>query len=101
MVLDKPHIFLNSPTFLKMTRTSIKMSSVLFETEQYVSRATVSFQHLTGYIEQIARLIIFSVLSGSQDILEISRSLWNLDSLDKTPTGLDNSDSFPPWQETF
>jgi predicted anti-sigma-YlaC factor YlaD len=61
-----------------MTAPFIKMSSVLFETGQYVSRATVSFQHLTGYIEQIAKFIISSVLYGSQDVLEISGGLWNL-----------------------
>jgi hypothetical protein len=79
-----------------MTPTFVKMSSVLFETEQYASRATVSFQHLIGYIEQIARFIISSVLHGSQDVLEINGGLWNLDSLKKTPTGIDNPDSFPP-----
>jgi hypothetical protein len=82
MVFDKPHILLSPLTFLEMTATFIKMSSVLFETEQYVARLTVSFQHLTGYIEhieQIARFIISSVLYGSQDVLEISGSLWNLD----------------------
>jgi hypothetical protein len=62
-----------------MAATFIKMSSVLFETEQYVSRAPVSFQHFTGYIEQIARFIISIVLYGSQDVLEISGSSWNLD----------------------
>jgi hypothetical protein len=61
-VFDKPHIRLNPPTFLEMTSTFIKLSSVLFETEQYVSRGTLSFQHLTGDIEQIARSIISSVL---------------------------------------
>jgi hypothetical protein len=55
------------------------MSSVLFGIEQYVSRATASFQHLTGYIEQIAGFIISSVLYGSQDVLEISGGLWNHD----------------------
>jgi hypothetical protein len=84
-----------------MTPSFIKMSSVLFETEQYASRATVSFQHLTGYIEQIARFIISSVLYGSQDVLEIRRGLWNLDGLDKIPTGVDNFDSFLPWREPF
>jgi hypothetical protein len=84
-----------------MTATFIKISSVLFETEQYVSRATVSFQHLTGYIEQIATFIISSVLYRSQDLLEISGGLWNLDSLDKIPTGVDNPDGFPPWRETL
>jgi hypothetical protein len=64
-----------------MTATFIKMSSVLFETEQYVSRATLSFQHLSGYIEQITRFIIFSALYGSQNVLEISGGLWNLDRL--------------------
>jgi hypothetical protein len=62
-----------------MIPTFIKMSSVLFETEQYVSRTTVSFQSLTGYIEQIARLVISSVLYRSQDVMEISGGLWNLD----------------------
>jgi hypothetical protein len=37
-----------------MTPTFIKMSSVLFETERYVSRATLSFQHVTGYITILA-----------------------------------------------
>jgi hypothetical protein len=78
-VLDKPHILLNPSTFLEMTPTFIKMFSVLFETDQYVARATVSFQHLTGYIKQIARFIISSVLYGSQDVLEITEGLWNLD----------------------
>jgi hypothetical protein len=71
-VLDRPYILLNAPTFLEMTATFIKLFSVLFETEQYVSRATVSFQHLTGYIEQIARFIISTVLYGYQNVLEIS-----------------------------
>jgi hypothetical protein len=62
-----------------MTPTFIKISSVLFETEQYVSRAAVSCQHLAGYIEQITRFIISSVHYGSQDVLEISGGLWNLD----------------------
>jgi hypothetical protein len=57
------------------------MSSALFETEQYVSRATVSFQHLTGYIEQTGRFIISCVPYGSQDVVKISGGLWNLDKL--------------------
>jgi hypothetical protein len=77
-VLDKHRSLLNTPTFLEMIPTFIKMSSVLFETAQYVPRAPVSFQHLTGYIEQIARSIIDSVLDGSQDVLESSGGLWNL-----------------------
>jgi hypothetical protein len=64
-----------------MTPTVIKMSSVLFDTEKCVSRATDSFQHLTRYIKQIALFIISSVLYGSQDALEISGGLWNLDRL--------------------
>jgi hypothetical protein len=62
-----------------MTPTFIKVPFILFETEQYVSRATVSFQHLTGYTEQIARFIISSVPYGSWDVLEINGGLWNLD----------------------
>jgi ABC-type dipeptide/oligopeptide/nickel transport system permease subunit len=62
-----------------MTPIFIRMFPVLFETEQYVSRATASFQHLTGYTEQIARSIVSNVLYGSQDVLEISGGLWNLD----------------------